>query len=131
MGMIVVPLGSSPRTLVKVDSWLVTQRGPRREAGKLKALDEEIHPPSVQRWLNPQRSHDAFHGDRRRHEPGTQHLDRTSGFLRELSAGLAEPALALLVVFHRRDELIASEVRPQHVGHVQLGVGQLPQQEVR
>src|SRR5262245_8383359 len=47
-----------------------------------------------------------------------------------LLAGAPEAAFALLVVLERAEQLRLAEVRPQGLGHVQLGVGDLPQEEV-
>src|SRR5690606_11320886 len=49
----------------------------------------------------------------------------------DLLGGQAEPALALAVVAQGRPQLGLSEVGPHDRGEVQLGVGDLPQEEVR
>ena len=45
-------------------------------------------------------------------------------------ADAAETAIALLVGEHAFEQVAAAEVRPQRVGHPDLGIGDLPQQEV-
>src|SRR5262249_19508428 len=47
-----------------------------------------------------------------------------------LRAGAAETALALLIVHERTYELRVAEIRPQGVGDVELGVRNLPEEEV-
>src|SRR5215472_1749895 len=48
-----------------------------------------------------------------------------------LLAGESETTLALLIVLERAEKLRFAEVRPQGVGHVELGIGDLPEEEVR
>src|SRR5690349_14270853 len=50
--------------------------------------------------------------------------------LLELLARAAEPALALAVRHERRAERLGIEIGPQHVGEVELAVGELPKTEV-
>src|SRR5262249_18390020 len=59
-------------------------------------------------------------------KPGSSVLRRL-----HLLARPAEPPLPLPVPVDRGVERDRIEVGPQHVGEVQLGVGELPQQEVR
>jgi len=42
-----------------------------------------------------------------------------------------EASLALLVLLHGLEEVLAAKVRPQHVGEDQFGVRHLPEQEIR
>ena len=48
-----------------------------------------------------------------------------------LLAGAAEAPLALPIPIDRGVERGGVEIGPQHVGEIELGVGELPQQEVR
>ena len=40
---------------------------------------------------------------------------------------IAEPAMPVRVGIEGLFEMLFPEVRPKHIGHVQLGIGQLPQ----
>src|SRR5262249_8772062 len=51
-------------------------------------------------------------------------------FSLELSGGATEPTLALLEEVERLQVLPLAEVRPERVGDVDLGVGELPEKEV-
>src|SRR4029453_10217550 len=55
---------------------------------------------------------------------------REGGLLRVPQSDSPEPPIALLELGHRDAELARAEVRPQDRRHPQLGVGDLPQQEV-
>src|SRR5262245_58829989 len=46
------------------------------------------------------------------------------------SAGAAEAALPALELAKGKQQILLGEIRPQHVGEVQLGVSELPEQEV-
>ena len=47
-----------------------------------------------------------------------------------MGVNTAETALPALVIEQRSGERYFVEIRPEHIGDVQLGVGQLPEQEV-
>src|SRR3990172_2501308 len=48
----------------------------------------------------------------------------------DLLSGEAEPALPFLEVENRLQEILLSEIRPERLREVKLGVGGLPEQEV-
>src|SRR3979409_2379297 len=48
----------------------------------------------------------------------------------DLLAGASEAAFALLVRGDRRIQRDGVEIRPQHVGEIKLGVGELPKQKI-
>src|SRR5687768_10979670 len=56
---------------------------------------------------------------------------RLDEHLRVAGLHAAVTALARLEVDDGFEEMAAAEVRPEHLGHVDLGVGDLPEQEVR
>src|SRR6185436_1051451 len=56
------------------------------------------------------------------------------GLDEHLRVGIADPAvapLARLEVDDRLEEMPPAKIGPQHLGHVNLGVGDLPEEEVR
>src|SRR4029079_1033738 len=68
-----------------------------------------------------------------RKQPGTEQrppLHRAQARALDLGAGATEPTLALLEERQRLEILALAEIRPQRVGDDDLGVRQLPEEEV-
>src|SRR5690349_21834456 len=56
---------------------------------------------------------------------------RSIAYRLQLLAGPAEPSLALPIRIDRRAQCVSIEVRPQEVGKIKFGVGELPEQKIR
>src|SRR5438445_13410166 len=93
---------------------------PRTASAVARTQPPATPPPPRRQWREP----------RRRCGPAGC---GTSGGSRGGRGGrdLAKPPLAPLVVEDRLKQIASRDVGPEHRRHVQLGVGELPQQEVR
>src|SRR5450631_4691639 len=112
-------LGGAPASMIAAHSWSASPETSSTRAPNPSGCCQRIRAPTTGSSTSADSARSARFDIRR--------LARAA----DLLAGAAEPALAPAEGLERLVELGLAERRPVGVGEVELGVGRLPEQEVR